>query len=83
MMADLLFQTELRIHSSIYTAIICSDYGLSPLRHQAILQTNDGISLIGLLETNWNFNQNTKMYKQENEYKHVVCNWNGGSKMSV
>ena len=33
--------------------IICSDNGLSPERRQAIIQTNAGILLIGLLGTNF------------------------------
>ena len=32
---------------------ICSDNGLSPIRHQAIIWANDGILLIGTLRTNF------------------------------
>ena len=52
---------------------IGSDNGLSPGRHQAIIWTNAGILLAGLVEKKlqWNFNQNPFIH--ENVFESVVC----------
>ena len=54
--------------------IIGSDNGLSPGR-QAIIQTNDGILLIGPLRNKfqWNLKQNWCIFIQENAFETVVC----------
>ena len=44
-----LIEAEWRIYASVNYAIIDSDNGLSPDRHQAIIWTSAGILLIGLL----------------------------------
>ena len=46
-----LTEVERRIYASVNKAIIGSDNGLSPDRHQAIIWTNAGILLIGPLRT--------------------------------
>ena len=51
------------MHAPLNFAIICSDNGLSPVRHQTITWTNDGILLIGPLE------QLETSVKYESEYK--------------
>ena len=55
--------------------IIGSDNDLSPGRRQAIIWTNDGILLIGPLETNFseNFKQNSHIFIQENAFENIVC----------
>ena len=55
--------------------IIGSDNGLSPGRRQAIIWNNDGLLLIEPLGTKlqWNFNQNSNIFIQENALEHVVC----------
>ena len=52
--------------------IIGSDNGLSPDRRQAIIWTNDRISLIGPSGTKRNFNQNLYIFIQENAVENVV-----------
>ena len=53
--------------------IIGLDNGLSPGWCQAIIWTNDGMLLIGLLETNqWNLNRNLHSFSQENPFENVV-----------
>ena len=39
----------------------------------AIIWTNDDSLWIGLLWIQWNFNQNTKILIQENEFENVAC----------
>ena len=48
-----LIEAEWRIYESLNWAVIGSDNGLSPIRHQAIIWTNAGILLIGPLGTNF------------------------------
>ena len=55
-----------------------SDNGESPIRHQAIIWTNAGLSLIGPLTTNLNFSsskQNTNIFINlfKNKTETVVC----------
>ena len=59
-------------------AIIASDNGLSPVRRQAIIQTNAGLLLTELLGKNeWNFNRNSNIFIQENtiEKKMSSAKW--------
>ena len=44
------------IHASVHQVSIASDNGLSPIRRQAIIQTNAGKQLIGPLGTNFSEN---------------------------
>ena len=56
--------------------IIGSDNGLVPGRRQASIWANDGILLIGTLLRNkfqWNFNRNSYIFIQENEFENVIC----------
>ena len=55
---------------------IGSDNGLSPGRRQAIIWTNAGILLIGLLGTNFSeiFNRSSNIFFQENAFENVVWN---------
>ena len=48
---DQLIETEWRIYPTLNKTITCSDNGLSPLRSLAIIWTNAGLLLIGLLGT--------------------------------
>ena len=57
-----------------------SDYGLSPAWHQAIIWTNDGLLSIGVSWTirnklQWNLNQNSTIFIQENGFEYVVYNF--------
>ena len=45
---------QCRIYVSVNWVSIVSDNGLSPIRHQAITLTNDGLLLIKPLGTNFN-----------------------------
>ena len=55
-------------------AIIVSDNGLAPGRCQAIIWTNAGILLIGLLhKLHWNLNRNQYNSTQEIAFENVVC----------
>ena len=47
--------------------------GLSPVRRQAIARTNADLLSIGRVGTNinWNRNQNTKHFPQENAFENV------------
>ena len=49
--------------------------GFAPERRQTILWTNDGILLIGPLETNLSeiFYRNSNIFIQENALENVVC----------
>ena len=54
--------------------IIGSDNGLSPGRRQAIIRTNAGILLIEPWnKLQWNSNQNSNIFIQENAFEYVVC----------
>ena len=55
------------------TTIIGSDNGLSPGRRQAIILTNAGILLIGILGTSFseNLKRNSYMFSQENAFENV------------
>ena len=55
--------------------IIGSDNGLAPGWHQAIIWINTGILLIGPLGTyrQWNFNQNSNIFIEENMFQDVNC----------
>ena len=65
-----------RIYLSVNWIIIGSGNGLSPVRHQAITWTNDGLLSIGL-HFQWNLNRNSIIFIQEKSFKNVVCQ-NGG-----
>ena len=52
--------------------IVASDNGLSPGRRQAIIWTYDGILSIGN-KLQWNLNQNSYIFIQENAFEKVVC----------
>ena len=49
----LLIKAEWRMYASVIHAIIGSDNGISPVRRQSIIWTNDCLLLIGTLETNF------------------------------
>ena len=49
-----LIEAKRHIYASVNWATIGSDDGFSPVQRQAIIKTNDGELLIGLLETNFN-----------------------------
>ena len=55
-------------------AIIGSDNGLSPERHQAIIWTNAGILLIWPLgaKLQWNFNRNAYIFIRENACENIA-----------
>ena len=60
----------------VHLTIIGSDNGLAPGRRQAIIGTNAGILLIGSFNRDkrqWNFNQNSCIFIQENALEKVVC----------
>ena len=53
------------IYALVSYAVISSDNGSSPFRHQAIIYTNAELMLIGLMETS--FNRNTALFIQEKD----------------
>ena len=55
--------------------IIGSDNGFSPGRRQAIIWTNAGILFNRNLRNKllWNFNRNSDIFRQENDFQSVVC----------
>ena len=55
--------------------IIDSDNGLSPERRRVIIWTNAAILLIWTLgnKLQWNFNQNSNIFIEENAFENVVC----------
>ena len=56
-------------YASMNEAIIGSDNGLSPVRHQAIICW---LIVIRTLEFQWNSNQSTKIFIQQNAFVNVV-----------
>ena len=62
------------IYASVTLAIIVSDNGLLPGRHQAIIWTNAEILLIGPLGGNFSdiFNRNIYIFIQESALENVV-----------
>ena len=52
-----------------------SDNGLSPNRRQTIIGTNAGILLSLRNKLQWNLNQNSHFFIQENAFKNVVWKW--------
>ena len=69
--------TQLPLYCRIYASengiSIGSDNGLSPIRRQAIIQTNAVLLSIGRIRLRWNFNQNTKLFIQENTTENIFC----------
>ena len=71
--------THLPIVPHIYTSVnsvsIDSDNDMSPIRRQAIIWTNAGLLSIGTVmnKFQWNFNQNTKLFIDENAHENIVC----------
>ena len=69
-----LFETEWRIFASVEKTIIGSDNGVSPIRCQAIIWTNDDI-------VNWNIRNtfqcniiwNSNAWFQESAFENIVC----------
>ena len=57
--------------------IIGSDNGLSPVRHQAIIWTNEGILLVKALGTKFSeiLKRNSYIFIQENAYKMLSVQW--------
>ena len=57
--------------------MVSSDNGLSPGRRQAIICTNAGILLIGLLrkKLQWSFNRNWNIFSQENARQKCSAKW--------
>ena len=53
--------------------IIGSGNGLSPIRRQAIVWTNNGLLSIGLLGTNFNEILIKMHFTQENTFENVIC----------
>ena len=69
-----LIEAEEHIYPSVNWVIIGSDNSLLPVWHQAIICTNDGLSLIGPHGTNCS--QIISKYiiiLQENEYEKIIC----------
>ena len=52
--------------------IIDSDYGLSPIWHQAIISTT-AVSWTLRNKSQWNVKQNITIFIQENEFENVIC----------
>ena len=53
---------------------IGSDNGLPPIRRQAIISTNAGLLSIEPQEQlQWNYNQNTEIFIEENAFENIVC----------
>ena len=61
--------------ASELVVIIESGNGLSPVQCQAITWTNDGLLLIGLLETNFseNLNKNMTNFMKANQFENLIC----------
>ena len=55
--------------------VIGSDNGLSPVRHQAIIWTNTGFIVNGILgnKLQWNFDQTFNIFIREKPLENVVC----------
>ena len=70
-----LIEAKWRVYVSVNQTIISSDNGLSPNRRQAIIWTNAVLLLIRPFRTKfqWNFNQNSNIFIEENEFENVVC----------
>ena len=67
----LLIETECHTYTSWNYVIIGLDHGLSPVRHQAIIETKDGVLLVGPFGTNFGGELNRKSIK-ENTPSRVV-----------
>ena len=56
-----------------YQVSIGSDYGLSPIQCQAIIQCWVIDNWILRDKSQWHFNQNTKLFTHENTFETIVC----------
>ena len=59
--------------SYLFLALSHPDNVLSPVQCQTIIWTNDGLLLIGSEGTDWNFNEDMKIFIQEKEAENAVC----------
>ena len=71
----ILFEADWRIDESVFYTTFGSDYGLSPVRRQVIIWTNNGLLPIWPLGTNFDILiEITTFFITENAFEDVVCN---------